>query len=229
LNRCTGFCRPLPNHSATPPDHRVADANAKCTRARRRAVSASRTYGRAAGRSARGVSVARHRRSHVLWELAPVKDRPTIFRRGSRSDGSEPKRWKQVVTLGFLCEGSARGLATAEGNLASYLQQHLWGTRKVSRVAECHSRSESRSTRRSPAPHLQPAHQRADALGMESWDEWETEIQERLAELTKPEPERERRWVSIGSAETRTTEGVARFRAFLSRVKREWIVHGPRV
>jgi hypothetical protein len=64
---------------------------------------------------------------------------------------------------------------------------------------------------------------------MESWDEWETEIQERLAELTKPEPERERRWVSIGSAETRTTEGVARFRAFLSRVKREWILHGPRI
>ena len=39
---------------------------------------------------------------------------------------------------------------------------------------------------------------------MESWDEWETEIQERLAELTNehssPEPERERSWESIGSA-----------------------------
>jgi hypothetical protein len=68
---------------------------------------------------------------------------------------------------------------------------------------------------------------------MESWDEWETEVQERLAELTNehssPEPERERGWVSIGSAGVRTTEGVARFRAFLSRVKREWILHGPRV
>jgi hypothetical protein len=68
---------------------------------------------------------------------------------------------------------------------------------------------------------------------MESWDEWETEVQERLAELTNehssPEPERERGWVSIGSAGVWTTEGVARFRAFLSRVKREWILHGPRV
>jgi hypothetical protein len=68
---------------------------------------------------------------------------------------------------------------------------------------------------------------------MESWDEWETEIQERLAELTNEHsslaPERERRWVSIGSAGVLTTEGVARFRAFLSRVKREWILHGPRI
>jgi hypothetical protein len=88
-------------------------------------------------------------------------------------------------------------------------------------------------TRRSPAQYLQPADQGADALGMESWDEWETEIQERLAELnnehSSPEPERERRWESIGSAGVLTTEGVARFRAFLSRVKREWILHGPRV
>jgi hypothetical protein len=49
---------------------------------------------------------------------------------------------------------------------------------------------------------------------MESWDEWETEIQERLAELTNehssPDPEREHRWVSIGSAGVLTTEGVAR-------------------
>ena len=69
--------------------------------------------------------------------------------------------------------------------------------------------------------------------GMESWDEWETEIQERLAELTDehsaPETQRERRWVSIGSAGVLTSEGVTRFRAFLSRVKREWILHGPRV
>ena len=68
---------------------------------------------------------------------------------------------------------------------------------------------------------------------MESWDEWETEIQERLAALTNehsaPEPDRERRWVSIGSAGVGTTECVARFRAFLSRVKREWILHGPRI
>ena len=82
-------------------------------------------------------------------------------------------------------------------------------------------------------PYLQPAHQGADGLGMESWDEWETEIQERLAELTNEhssqEPERERRWVSIGSAGVLTSEGVARFRAFLSRVKREWILHGPRI
>ena len=70
-------------------------------------------------------------------------------------------------------------------------------------------------------------------MGMESWDEWETEIQERLAELTNehssPAPERERRWVSTGSAGVLTTEGVARFRAFLSRVKRDWILHGPRI
>ena len=68
---------------------------------------------------------------------------------------------------------------------------------------------------------------------MESWDEWETEVQERLAELTNehssPENVRERRWVSIDSAVARTTEGVTRFRAFLSRVKREWILHGPRI
>jgi hypothetical protein len=68
---------------------------------------------------------------------------------------------------------------------------------------------------------------------MESWDEWETEVQERLAELTdehsSTEPERERRWLSIGSVGVLTSEGVARFRAFLSRVKREWILNGPRV
>ena len=68
---------------------------------------------------------------------------------------------------------------------------------------------------------------------MESWDEWEAEIQERLAELTNdhspPKQVRERGWVSIGSAVVRATEGVTRFRAFLSRVKREWILHGPRI
>ena len=68
---------------------------------------------------------------------------------------------------------------------------------------------------------------------MESWGEWETEIQERLAELTdersSPENVRERRWVSIDSAVARTTEGLTRFRAFLSRVKREWVLHGPRI
>ena len=68
---------------------------------------------------------------------------------------------------------------------------------------------------------------------MESWGEWETEIQERLAELTdehaSPENVRERRWVSIDSAVVRTTEGLTRFRAFLSRVKREWILNGPRI
>ena len=68
---------------------------------------------------------------------------------------------------------------------------------------------------------------------MESWDEWEAEIQERLAELTNehssPESAREPWWVSIDSAVARTTEGVTRFRAFLSRVKSEWILHGPRI
>jgi len=68
---------------------------------------------------------------------------------------------------------------------------------------------------------------------MESWGEWEAEVQERLAELTNeqssPEHVREPRWVSIGSAVVRTTEGVPRFRAFLSRVKRDWILHGPRI
>jgi len=70
-------------------------------------------------------------------------------------------------------------------------------------------------------------------VGMESWGEWETEIQERLAELSNehssPENVRERRWVSIDSVVVRTTEGLTRFRAFLSRVKREWILHGPRI
>lgn len=69
--------------------------------------------------------------------------------------------------------------------------------------------------------------------GMESWDGWEAEIQERLAELTNelssPQPVRERWWASIGSAVVRTTEGVTRFRAFLSRVKHEWILRGSRI
>jgi len=69
--------------------------------------------------------------------------------------------------------------------------------------------------------------------GMESWGEWEAEIHERLADLTNehssPKHVREPRWVSIGSAVVRTTEGVTRFRAFLSRVKRESILHGPRI
>jgi hypothetical protein len=130
--------------------------------------------------------------------------------------------------LRTICEG----LATGEGNRALYLE-NTYRKPEICRVAECHSPSEVRPTRRSPAPYLQPAHQGADALGMESWGEWETEIQERLAELTNEhsstEPEQERGWVSIGSAGVRTTEGVARFRAFLSRVKREWILHGPRI
>ena len=69
--------------------------------------------------------------------------------------------------------------------------------------------------------------------GMESWDEWEAEVQGRLAELTdehsSPTQVRERRWVSVGSAVARTTEGVTRIRAFLSRVKREWSPQGPRI
>ena len=67
--------------------------------------------------------------------------------------------------------------------------------------------------------------------GMESWDEWEAEIQERLGELTdehaSPEPVRERSWE--GLVRLVGTTGVPRFRAFLSHVKREWILHGPRV
>jgi len=59
---------------------------------------------------------------------------------------------------------------------------------------------------------------------MESWDEWEAEIQERLAELTNerssPTHVEERRWLTTGSAAVWTTEGLARFRALLSRVKR---------
>ena len=69
--------------------------------------------------------------------------------------------------------------------------------------------------------------------GMESWDGWGAEIHERLAELTielsSPKPVRERRWASIGSAVVRTTEAVTRFRAFLSRVKHEWILFGSRI
>jgi hypothetical protein len=64
--------------------------------------------------------------------------------------------------------------------------------------------------------------------GMESWDEWEAEIQERLAELTNehspPKRVQERRWSTTGSAVVWTTEGLARFRAFLSRLKRVWEV-----
>jgi hypothetical protein len=63
---------------------------------------------------------------------------------------------------------------------------------------------------------------------MESWDEWEAEIQERLAELTNehssPKRVQERRWPTTGSAAVWTSEGLARFRAFLSRVKRVWEV-----
>ena len=60
--------------------------------------------------------------------------------------------------------------------------------------------------------------------GMESWDEWEAEIQERLAELTdedaSPSHVQERRWLSMGSAGVWATEGLPLFRAFLSRMKR---------
>ena len=64
--------------------------------------------------------------------------------------------------------------------------------------------------------------------GMESWDEWEAEIQERLAELTdehgSPKNVQERRWLTRDSAVVWATEGFARFRALLSRVKRVWEV-----
>ncbi len=66
---------------------------------------------------------------------------------------------------------------------------------------------------------------------MEGWDGWEAEIQERLAELTdeqsSPEPVRERTWVRLVLLVSST--GVTRFRAFLSRVKREGIVRGHRI
>jgi hypothetical protein len=59
---------------------------------------------------------------------------------------------------------------------------------------------------------------------MESWDEWEAEIQERLAELTNehssPTHLQGRRWLIMDSAAVWTTEGLARMRAFLNRVKR---------
>ena len=63
---------------------------------------------------------------------------------------------------------------------------------------------------------------------MDSWDEWEAEIQERLAELTdepaSPERVQGRRWLTRDSVVVWTTEGLARFRALLSRVKRVWEV-----
>lgn len=63
---------------------------------------------------------------------------------------------------------------------------------------------------------------------MESWDEWEAEIQERLAELTdehvSPKGVQERRWLTRDSVVVWTTEGLARFRALLSRMKRVWEV-----
>ena len=73
------------------------------------------------------------------------------------------------------------------------------------------------------AQYLQPADQGADALGMESWDEWETEIQERLAELnnehSSPEPGARAQVGERRSVGVLTTKGVAGFRAFLSRVE----------
>jgi hypothetical protein len=78
-------------------------------------------------------------------------------------------------------------------------------------------------------PWLQPAPQGADVWGMDSWDEWEAEIQERLAALAHEPPSpnqvQESRWPTIGSAvawarEAWATKGLPRFRAFLSRVKR---------
>ncbi len=69
----------------------------------------------------------------------------------------------------------------------------------VLRVGECCFASEVTRCH-DPAP-LEPAHQGADVLGMEDWDGWQAEIQERLAELTddrpSPEPVRERRWVRL--------------------------------
>jgi hypothetical protein len=59
------------------------------------------------------------------------------------------------------------------------------------------------STRRSiTRPHtLSPPIKVPMSWGMENWDGWEAEIQERLAELTNeqpsPEPVRERRWVRL--------------------------------
>lgn len=46
---------------------------------------------------------------------------------------------------------------------------------------------------------LEPTHQDADIPGMETWDAWEAEIQERLAELTdeQPDPVRRRSWMSV--------------------------------
>ncbi len=60
---------------------------------------------------------------------------------------------------------------------------------------------------------------------MESWDGWEAEIRERLAELTNeqssPEPVGEGRWVRVARAVVRATESVTRFRAFLRHGKGE--------
>lgn len=61
---------------------------------------------------------------------------------------------------------------------------------------------------------------------MESWDDWEAEIRQRLAELkdeqASPNQVPQSRWPTIGSAVAWTTKGLPRLRAFLSRMKRVW-------
>lgn len=59
---------------------------------------------------------------------------------------------------------------------------------------------------------LEPVHQRADVLPMESWDAWEAEIQERLAELTDEQtsrkPVRKPTWAKLVLAVVRAAAGV---------------------
>ena len=59
---------------------------------------------------------------------------------------------------------------------------------------------------------LEPVHQRADVLPMESWDAWEAEIQERLAELANEQssrkPVQKPTWARLVSAVVRAAAGV---------------------
>jgi hypothetical protein len=59
---------------------------------------------------------------------------------------------------------------------------------------------------------LEPVHKRADVLPMESWDAWEAEIQERLAELTNEQssrkPVRKPTWARLVLAVVRAAAGV---------------------
>lgn len=102
-----------------------------------------------------------------------------------------------------ICRANAR--ATPRHSRSNMPQDGRWApsSRRSVRSAGAHRCGIARGPRkgRGIRPTLESALQDADVTGMESWDAWESEIRERLAQVTDEQASREpvggRRWLRL--------------------------------